>query len=122
MSHRKSCCTAILALVVPALAHAQTFEVASIKPTDPSFTLRSIQMPLNDGLVGIRGLSLKELIQYAWETSAWEPACIPIWLRVGQAGLAMTGTISWPGRRVLVYPRGPSAGRCCKGCLSRGSN
>ena len=66
MSHRKSCCIAILALVVPALAHAQTFEVASIKPTDPSFTLRSIQMPLNDGMVAIRGLSLKELIQYAW--------------------------------------------------------
>lgn len=65
MSHHKSF-IGILALVVPALAHAQTFEVASIKPTDPSFTLRSIQMPLNDGIVAIRGLSLKELIQYAW--------------------------------------------------------
>lgn len=47
--------------------HGQpTFEVASIKLTDPAFTLRSMQLPLDDGRVAIRGLSLKQLIQYAW--------------------------------------------------------
>jgi uncharacterized protein (TIGR03435 family) len=40
--------------------------VASIRPTDPAFTLKSMQLPLDDGRVTIRGLSLRQLIQYAW--------------------------------------------------------
>jgi uncharacterized protein (TIGR03435 family) len=45
------------------------FEVASIKPTDPAFTGRSLQMPLADSMVRIRGMSLKDLIRYAWGES-----------------------------------------------------
>jgi uncharacterized protein (TIGR03435 family) len=54
-------------------AHAQTdshpplqFEVASIKPTDPARVLRSMELPLNNGRLTIRGLTLKQLVQYAW--------------------------------------------------------
>jgi uncharacterized protein (TIGR03435 family) len=42
------------------------FEVASIKPSDPSSTMKSMQIPLDDSRVTIRGLSLKQLMQYAW--------------------------------------------------------
>jgi uncharacterized protein (TIGR03435 family) len=42
------------------------FEVASIRPTDPALVLKSMQLPLDDGRVTIRGLSLRQLVQYAW--------------------------------------------------------
>jgi uncharacterized protein (TIGR03435 family) len=56
------------------LAHSQAappttslaFAVASVKPTDPAFTGRSLRMPPDDGMVAIRGWSLKELILFAW--------------------------------------------------------
>jgi uncharacterized protein (TIGR03435 family) len=56
------------------LAHSQAaqpatplaFEVASVKPTDPAFTGRTLRMPPDDGMVTIRGWSLKELILFAW--------------------------------------------------------
>jgi uncharacterized protein (TIGR03435 family) len=61
-----------LILAIPK-AHSQAppqlqpgFEVASIRPTDPGLILRSMQLPLHDGRVTIRGLSLRQLIQYAW--------------------------------------------------------
>ncbi len=54
-------------------AHSQTlpqrepvFEVASIRPTDPALILKLMQLPLDDGRVTIRGLTLRQLIQYAW--------------------------------------------------------
>jgi uncharacterized protein (TIGR03435 family) len=68
--------TAAIALALAsALSPAQTqtpqpprpaFEVASIKPTDPTLTVKMMQLPLNDGRVTIRGLTLKQLIRYAW--------------------------------------------------------
>jgi uncharacterized protein (TIGR03435 family) len=56
------------------LAYSQTvssvtssaFEVASIKPTDRAFSGRSVRMPPDDGMVTMRGWSLKELILFAW--------------------------------------------------------
>jgi hypothetical protein len=61
-----------LILTIPT-AHSQAppelqprFEVASIRPTDPALILKSMQLPLDDGRVTIRGLSLRQLIQYAW--------------------------------------------------------
>jgi uncharacterized protein (TIGR03435 family) len=63
----------MVAIALAALAQPQSrsevlpaFEVATIKPTDPAFTLRSIQIPPNDNTLTIRGLSLKELIQFCW--------------------------------------------------------
>jgi len=70
---RKLSITLVVALAAAALAQPQSrpevlpaFEVATIKPTDPAFTLRSIQIPPNDNTLTIRGLSLKELIQFCW--------------------------------------------------------
>ena len=63
----------MVAIALAALAQPQSrsevlpaFEVATIKPTDPAFTLRSIQIPPDDNTLTIRGLSLKELIQFCW--------------------------------------------------------
>ena len=42
------------------------FEVASIKPADPAYTGRSVRMPSDDGMVTMRGWSLKDLILFAW--------------------------------------------------------
>ena len=72
----KSCTGPAVAFVVVfaiSTAHSQilprpqpAFEVASIRATDPAFTLKSLQLPLDDGRVTIRGFSLRQLIQYAW--------------------------------------------------------
>jgi bla regulator protein BlaR1 len=42
------------------------FEVASIKPTDPTFDGRLVEMPPDDSRVTIRGMTLKGLIQIAY--------------------------------------------------------
>jgi hypothetical protein len=69
----------MVAIALAALAQPQSrsevlpaFEVATIKPTDPAFTLRSIQIPPNDNTLTIRGLSLKELIQFCWGKATLE--------------------------------------------------
>ena len=65
---------AISFLITPAL-RAQTqsavvasprFEVASIKPTDPSFAGVQIQMLPTDSRVTVQGLTLKDLIRFAY--------------------------------------------------------
>jgi bla regulator protein blaR1 len=45
---------------------APKFEVATVKPTDPTFNGRTVTMPLNDGLITLKGWSLRGLIQFAW--------------------------------------------------------
>jgi len=72
-AHATGALVFVVSLAATVLSYSQTvpasppaFEVASIKPTDPAFTLRSIQIPPGDGMVTLRGLTLKELIQYAW--------------------------------------------------------
>lgn len=42
------------------------FEVASIKPTDPSFTGTKVQMFPDDNMITIRGMTLKGLVQLAY--------------------------------------------------------
>ncbi|HEY4084484.1 MAG TPA: TIGR03435 family protein [Bryobacteraceae bacterium] len=44
------------------------FEVASVKPTDPAYTGRSVRIPPDDGMVTMRGWSLKNLLLFAWGT------------------------------------------------------
>ena len=68
--------TALAIPVVVGMMHAQSpaaatlkFEVASIKPTDPAFSGRSLQMLVGDSIVTIKGMSLKDLIRYAWGAS-----------------------------------------------------
>jgi uncharacterized protein (TIGR03435 family) len=62
----------LIGVFIPAGSHAQAkFEVASIKLTDRSHgELNLILMPLNDTLVTIRGMTLKELIQFAYKTGS----------------------------------------------------
>src|SRR5665213_1642356 len=65
---------AIALTVAVSLANSQTpaptpspaFEAASIKPTDPAYAGRSVRMPPDDGMVTMRGWSLKDLILFAW--------------------------------------------------------
>jgi uncharacterized protein (TIGR03435 family) len=73
MSKRKISVILAIALAAPALVQPQSrpealpaFEAAIIKPTDPAFTLRSIRIPPDDNTLTVRGLSLKELIQFCW--------------------------------------------------------
>lgn len=120
MSNRNFSRIAVLALAAPALAHSQTFEVASIKPTDPAFTLRSIQMPLNDGMVAIRGLTLKQLIQYAWGKAEVGTGLHPSLVSGGPPGPFTTATISSPGPKEPAYLPGTSANKCSGHCSSNG--
>lgn len=48
------------------LTGSAKFEVASIKPTDPSFSGTKVQILPNDNMVDIRGLTLKGLIELAY--------------------------------------------------------
>jgi uncharacterized protein (TIGR03435 family) len=52
------------------IAADPAFEVATIKPTDPGFTGRGIQMPPNDNRFSARGQTLKDLIQFAYAPGA----------------------------------------------------
>jgi uncharacterized protein (TIGR03435 family) len=62
---------ALVLAILPAYPQTSTqpqpvFEVASIRPSDPGTTMKSMQVLLDDSRVTIRKLSLKELMQYAW--------------------------------------------------------
>ncbi|HVW08761.1 MAG TPA: TIGR03435 family protein [Bryobacteraceae bacterium] len=52
-------------LAMPSSAQS-TFDFASIHPTPPELTLRSIQIPPDGSTLTIRGLTLKEFVQLAW--------------------------------------------------------
>jgi uncharacterized protein (TIGR03435 family) len=59
-------------------AFAQTFEVASIKPSDPNVS-GSVTRPMPDG-IQLKGFTLKDMIATAWRVEAFRIAGGPKWL------------------------------------------
>jgi uncharacterized protein (TIGR03435 family) len=62
---------AIFCVIAVGALNALVFAVASIKPTDPSFTGKTIRVSRDNNSVTIRGWTLKELIRYSFSNGGY---------------------------------------------------